>query len=691
MNIADRTAHRSTSAAPLRSLLWRFYLRTSLIPLFVIEIGFLATYWVSETIVYRKNTEVVADVSRKFLNDIAQRQATTISTNLEAIASHTRVFARETRTALDGNYMPPPSERARYRIGPSGALHTIFDNGTTASFYSARAQVGKAELGKVWRLAALDPFMMAVKQANPQISSLYFNTFDSYNRIYPFVETSSQYSESLNVQDYNFYYEADAEHNPERRDVWTEAYVDPAGHGWMVSSIAPVWRGNTLEGVVGIDVTLKTIVDTLLNLDLPWNGYAVLVDQNGGIIALPPAGEQDFGLDELTDYDYSQAIFSDTYKPENFNINLRPDTQALAAAMKRETQGSIKLHLGGERLASFSTIPQTDWRLLIIASTDAIYADARGLHDRLKIIGFGMLAVLLVFYLLFFAFLTLKAQKVSRLIDEPLAEISSLIDQISNPRVEPGFSGSSVHELDELGKHLVTTRKRLLTAENEVRKQSQLARIALIRLQEANREMLNFTRMMSHEIRTPLSIIDGSAQIIQRMSDTLSPADLRDRATRLRKTVGTAADLLTKLLSRFDLIGKELPLQYDEMRINLCTEIRFLAELAFFSERLRISIPNDCPPDIIGTGHLIMAIQNVFEYVDANSSRESMVDVSVHFTTQTIVTTIVSNMSEACTGDLKQADNLVERLGGAIDLDQSSHGIFIRIVVPFSVDFDHIL
>lgn len=74
------------------------------------------------------------------------------------------------------------------------------------------------------------------------------------------------------VSDYNFYYEADAENNPERRDVWTEAYVDPAGHGWMVSSIAPVWRGDRLEGVVGIDVTVETIISDIIDLDLPWGG-----------------------------------------------------------------------------------------------------------------------------------------------------------------------------------------------------------------------------------------------------------------------------------------------------------------------------------------------------------------------------------------------------------------------------------
>ena len=71
------------------------------------------------------------------------------------------MFAYEARTALDGNYMPPPAERARYKLLPSGGLFTTFDNDTTASFYSGSTQVGRAELEKVWRLGALDPFMAA--------------------------------------------------------------------------------------------------------------------------------------------------------------------------------------------------------------------------------------------------------------------------------------------------------------------------------------------------------------------------------------------------------------------------------------------------------------------------------------------------------------------------------------------------
>lgn len=667
---------------PLKRLLWRSYLHTSLIPLFVIEVSFLAIFWLSGGYVYDANIAAFGQLSRTYFNDIAHREATAISVKLEAIASQTKVFANQTRNALDGDYMPPRDERARYKILPQGGLITTSDNGTTASFYAGGTQIGRRELDKVWRLSALDPLMMSIKQNNSSISSIYFNTFDSYNRIFPYIDASKQYSSDMVIPSYNFYYEADEKHNPERREVWTEAYIDPAGHGWMVSSIAPVWRGDTLEGVVGIDVTLETIIDSLLGLDLPWSGYAILVDQSGGIIALPPAGEQDFGVDELTDHDYSRAILSDTFKPEDFNLNLRTDTRALAEAMSSMAEGEIELDLGGPRLASFSTVPQTGWRLVIIAPIEAIYADPGALNDRLETVALAMLTALLCFYLLFFAYLTHMARKMTRLIDEPIDEISNLIDHMHDRNIDPNFSGSSVYELNKLGHHMVSTRSQLMKAEEKVRTQSRIARTAFIQMREANSEMFNFTRLISHEIRTPLSIIDGSAQIIQRKSATLSPSDLRDRAARLRETVATAADLLTELLNRFDVIVKNCSIENGDPPISLCIVVRAIAEPIFSNGRLSISVPDNLYVEVISAGTLIIVMQNALEYVFETTSFDSPVDVSIHWDAPNLSITIASECASGSRKNLNRAIFFVEKIGGTLDLVYSPDTTFVKIAVP---------
>ncbi|MBS1223886.1 MAG: histidine kinase, partial [Proteobacteria bacterium] len=185
--------------------------------------------------------------------------------------------------------------------------------------------------------------MRDIQQTHPLVVQIYLNTFDSLNRIYPYFEVLSQYAPRMDIPSYNFYYEADAAHNPGRGVVWTDVYVDPAGQGWMVSCIAPVYRDDVLEGVVGLDITVSTITDTILNLAIPWNGYGVLVSKTGTLLALPRAGEDDWGLKELTTHAYTDAIRQDTFKPEEFNIYRR----AGFAGLQNQTDGVAALDLKG--------------------------------------------------------------------------------------------------------------------------------------------------------------------------------------------------------------------------------------------------------------------------------------------------------------------------------------------------------
>lgn len=88
------------------------------------------------------------------------------------------------------------------------------------------------------------------------------------------------------MRNYNFYYVADAKHNPQRGPVWTGAYLDPAGQGRMISSVIPIYNGDFLEGVSGLDVTIESLVHEVMNLSLPWSAAVFMVDQEGMILAM---------------------------------------------------------------------------------------------------------------------------------------------------------------------------------------------------------------------------------------------------------------------------------------------------------------------------------------------------------------------------------------------------------------------
>lgn len=59
------------------------------------------------------------------------------------------------------------------------------------------------------------------------------------------------------------------------------------------------------------------------SLQVPWQGYALLVGRDNGIMALPAACEKDFALRELASYSYAEAVSRLVLNPPTSNWTAR--------------------------------------------------------------------------------------------------------------------------------------------------------------------------------------------------------------------------------------------------------------------------------------------------------------------------------------------------------------------------------
>jgi hypothetical protein len=251
------------------------------------------------------------------------------------------------------------------------------------------------------------------------------------NVIYPYFDVIAQYTPKMDIPTYNFYYGADAEHNPTRDVQWTGVYLDPAGHGWMPSAIAPVYNKDFLEGVVGIDVTVSAITANVLDIAVPWEGYGLLVGEDGSILALPVQGEEDWGLKELTDHHYQQAILSDTYKPDDFNLNSMPGQEGLAAQIAGAQSGFTTTSLKGRDFSvAWQTIDNTGWKLLLMAPESIMYSQINHLVDQQMRIALYIAILLLVFLALLFLYLNWQSRRISRFYASPFVKLKGIIESI---------------------------------------------------------------------------------------------------------------------------------------------------------------------------------------------------------------------------------------------------------------------
>lgn len=440
---------------------WRNYVRNALVPLLVVELLLVAVYLTSHAWSLRRNVAALSEVARQEISRIADDQAAVIEQKLGQVAALTELLRRQMADALAAPAPERARDRARLRRQPSGALATWRDDGGAAVFWSAAAAKGPAEFERLERLATMDALLRDVTLANPLIVQAYVNTYDSLNRIWPWIDSAATFDPDMDIPEFNFYYEADAGHNPSRAVVWTDAYVDPAGKGWLVSAIAPAYRGDFLEAVVGTDVTIGRIVDDVLSQDIPWQGFLLLIGKSGTLLALPPEGERLFGLRELTAHRYVNAIRADTFKPEAFNVYRRGDLAGIGNLLKAQASGSGRLGGPSAHLVAWETIPSVGWTLVSLVPEQAVFGPAQTLNRDLAAIGWVMLAGLAGFYAIFFTFLYRRAGIVSRRISEPLRQIERMAHRIAvgdYEQASPEFGVSefrhTVGELQRMGRLL---------------------------------------------------------------------------------------------------------------------------------------------------------------------------------------------------------------------------------------------
>lgn len=95
-----------------------------------------------------------------------------------------------------------------------------------------------------------------------------------------------------------------------------------------------------------------------------------------------------------------------------------------------------------------------------------------------------------------------------------------------------------------LAQVLVQDVSHIKSLEKELHKRSQEIVSTLIRETEARKQQSEFISTISHEFRTPLSLIDGGAQMIDRMIAAARPEKIKDKTGKIRSAVARMSALI---------------------------------------------------------------------------------------------------------------------------------------------------
>lgn len=262
----------------------------------------------------------------------------------------------------------PGIDTKKYQSASNGVFTKPVDDGGSAIFVSGFYPVTEKIKKAVYFTEPLDTTFKSLVSKYPEIVQLYYNDKYSLNRIYPYFDVLSQYEAKMDIPSFNFYYLADEKHNPERKSLWiSEPYVDPAGRGWMVSAIAPVYYNDSLAGVPGIDVTINLITKRYV-LDNP-TSMTLIIDNSGAIVAAQEGTINLLSFPPLFDHKYIETIKQDTYRKEMYNLALSKEANVrqIATEILVQKKDLVKAEINGEKITVIAAhIPELSWYLLEI-------------------------------------------------------------------------------------------------------------------------------------------------------------------------------------------------------------------------------------------------------------------------------------------------------------------------------------
>ena len=421
----------------LFSIIYNSFMRVSLIPIFVIEVTLLLLYFGINFYISQANLKTLLEEAKSNISELSRKEAKIIDNQLLEVSKSALILQKEHEAFFKNpNGFSLPNGTPKFGVADNGVFYKTNKVGSSV-YYSSKTKIGQKELQKATKTEFMDVSFQSLVETNSNIVAVYFNSYDDMNRLYPFIDdVAKQYGEHIHMEDFNFYYLADAKHNPKKTPVWTGAYLDPAGNGWMASCVVPVYNGETLEGVTGIDITIATFVKNILNLDLPWNSKAFLLDENGAVLAMPKEIEKIVGLDKVKKQGYTgQALTTTVDQAEEYNILKNKNANSQVKEMIEKNQKSSILTTNDKTYMLFQEIiPSTKWRFIIMVDEDIVLEPINKLKSLSNNIGYVAIVLMVLFYIAFFVYLMKKSNNLAQNIASPILSLTEYIKNIGQEK-----------------------------------------------------------------------------------------------------------------------------------------------------------------------------------------------------------------------------------------------------------------
>ena len=625
----------------LRKILSNHFVKFSLVPILIVEITLLILYFSINKYISTKNTDFLLNQAETNTKELLKKESSIINNKLTEISQLATILQKEHESIFSNveryNYQ---DEKLKFDFAANNVFYKTNKDGASL-YYSSNTKITDIERKKATFTEAMDVNLKNIVDVNPLVVAAYFNSWDNMNRLYPFIDdVSTQYGEHIQMEDYNFYYLADKKHNPEKKAVWTGAYLDPAGLGWMLSCIVPIYKGDFLEGVTGIDITIDSFVRNILNQKFIYDAELFIVDNEGMIIAMPEQIEELLSLKELKEHLYTDSILKTIEKPEDYNIikNNYIFSKKFESLMKNNTSSVVFDIKDKEYLGFSQNVDETNWKLMILIDKSNILKSIQDLEKLSNKIGYFAIGFLLLFYVVFFYFLLRKINFFSEKITEPIVDLSNQTTFITDKGIEFKNIDTNIEEISQLNNNFI----HMLNVLNERSKNLYEAKIEAER---ANKLKDDFLANMSHELKTPLNSINIiSSVMVKNKSKSFNEKELENLSI-INKCGENLVSLVNDMLylTKLNILNKNL----DNKTINIKDMInKIYKKYAKQAEEKGLKINLDLDRNLNFMFSDELKINQIINKLLSNAikfSEKGIITLKIENTTNTIIIIVEDN------------------------------------------------
>jgi HAMP domain-containing protein len=303
---------------------------------------------------------------------------------------------------------------------------------TSAVLSFIQQPVNNDVLDNILTSAMLDNDFKSIYESNDNISALYFNGASGYVRYYPGKKLVDVIAPDNNIYDFDIFTDVQIENNPEQEILWTPLYFDEAGHGNMITAIAPVYAKQGFAGTVGIDISVQKLLTNFLKQNNEDNAF--IVDDAFNPVIINDEKPLDF-IFVLTKEQSKEKSKLTTKLPKNkpvLEYELHPQVlSALKNLDKPSGYTTVKVNDKVVNL-TLTKIEKLDWLYVTVLPHEKIFGSSVKLNQQLGTIINNLISSSIALYLVLLVIVVLLTSWIVSRILQPVQELTDVTKLIAN-------------------------------------------------------------------------------------------------------------------------------------------------------------------------------------------------------------------------------------------------------------------